>query len=474
MTRLTKIFIALAIVTTLGTGVVSLAPEAVWLDQNDRSLLERAHTVKSAGIDQRAIQEHIISLGKNDNRVMEHLYHLTNRIGPRPAGSENFQIASEWARDRFADFGLKNVHLERCAEVSIPGFLASIARLVRAPTPVFNVIADIPGTELPDEYVIVGAHIDSHDAGTGAADNGTGVAAAVEAARILMESGAEPRRTIRFILFGGEELGKVGSQAYVADHPDLMPRVSAMLNMDQGGDHISGIYATDDLTEDFEKVFAPVRSLSSRMPFAIQRVEHLTQIIADCCGGAGTSDHGPFFEAGVPAFNWLQKGQNPVQYRPHTKYDTYEYINPQYQKHSATVIALAAYGMANLDHMLSRENLMDPSGSQAQGSPCCPPGSGLSPRCPATGSSCCPSGTGSAKASKDIGSACCPSVSSLSLECEGKRSGCCPSGADSPATSKFRDKGSTCCPAGSGSSTTFRSRGKGNTCCPSASGSTSL
>jgi len=346
MTRLTKILLGVTFLVVLGAGLVSVATITAWSGQSSRSIVQVSHAAKSSEVDERVVQGRIISLGKNDNRVMEHLYHLTNRIGPRPAGSDNFQIACEWARDRFADFGLKNAHLERCAEVSISGFLASIARLVRAPIPVYNVVAEIPGTELPDEYVVVGAHIDSHDAGTGAADNGTGVAAALEAARILMESGARPRRAIRFILFGGEELGKVGSQAYVADHPDLMPRVSAMLNMDQGGDHISGIYATDDLMEDFERVFAPVKSLSPDMPFAVQRVEHLTQIIADCCGGAGTSDHGPFFEAGVPAFNWLQKSQNPVQYRPHTKYDTYEYVNPECQKHSATVIALAALAMA--------------------------------------------------------------------------------------------------------------------------------
>jgi hypothetical protein len=473
MTRLTRILITLAIVTTLGTGVVSFAPEAVWSDQSDRALVERTHGVKSADIDQRTIQERIISLGASDNKVMEHLYHLTNHIGPRPAGSENFQIACEWACDQLGSFGLTNAHLEICPETSRPRLIPLVSGLIRTPVPLYNVVADIPGTELPDEYVIVGAHIDSDDAGTGAADNGTGVAAAMEAARILMETGARPRRTIRFILFGGEELGKVGSQAYVADHPDLMPRVSAMLNMDQGGDHISGIYATDDLMADFEKVFAPVKSLSSHMPFAIQRVEHLTQIIADCCGGAGTSDHGPFFEAGVPAFNWLQKGQNPVQYRPHTKYDTYEYVNPEYQKHSATVIALAALGMANLPHMLSREDLAAQSRPLAPRSTCCPPGSGLWPGCPSTESSCCPSVIGSTKAFEEKGSTCCPWSSSLPPECTGKRSSCCPSGMDSPATSRSKYKGSACCPSGSDFPTTPGYRDK-KSCCPSVSGSTSL
>jgi hypothetical protein len=68
-----------------------------------------------------------------------------------------------------------------------------------------------------------------------------------------------------------------------------------MFNMDQGSNHISGVYATDAMMKDFEKVFAPVKSLNPDMPFKIERVEHLTQIIADCCGSAGTSDHGPFY-----------------------------------------------------------------------------------------------------------------------------------------------------------------------------------
>ncbi len=409
-----KISVGLAVLAVLGTGVVSVAPEAVRSDQSGSSI-GKSRVAKSVE-DKLSVQERIISLGKNDNRVMHHLYYLTDRIGPRPAGSENFEMACKWARDRFSEFGLRNAHLERCAEVPVKGFVASFVGLIKAPTPVFNVVADIPGTELPDEYVIVGAHIDSDDAGTGAADNGTGVAAAMEAARILMESGARPRRTIRFTLFGGEELGKVGSQAYVADHPELMPRVSAMLNMDQGGDHISGIYATDDMMEDFRQVFAPVKSLQPEMPFAVQRVEQLTQIIADCCGGAGTSDHGPFFEAGVPAFNWLQKGKNPALYRPHTKYDTYEYVNPEYQKHSATVIALAAFGIADLDHMLSRENL------------------GTAPVSPAKGSRCCPSASGSCGPSWRTakGSSCCPSASN---PCE--LSTCATLGSGSPGCCGF-------------------------------------
>jgi hypothetical protein len=291
----------------------------------------------------------------------------------------------------------------------------------KGPFPVHNVVADIPGTEKPDEYVIVGAHIDSHDAGTGAMDNGAGVAAALEAARLLMESGARPARTIRFVLFGGEEIGMLGSNGYVESHPELMPKISAMYNMDMGADYISGIVATDAMLNDFEQIFAPVRDLDPEKSFTTSRVQHLPQTATDCggaavpptpligggCGGAaqrivingktiqgdpsitealetspacggstelpsgkklvmttmGSSDHAPFLAAGAPAFMWRQKGTDPLPYYLHTQKDTYDHVVPEYLEYSATVIALAALGTADLDHMLSRENLVDEDGS---------------------------------------------------------------------------------------------------------------
>ncbi|HEX9975392.1 MAG TPA: M28 family peptidase, partial [bacterium] len=166
-------------------------------------------------------------------------------------------------------------------------------------------------------------------------------------------------------------IGKLGSKAYVDAHADIMPKVSAMLNMDQGSNYISGIYATNGLMEDFKKVFAPVKSLDPDMPFTIEKVEHLEQNMKNCCGGRGSSDHGPFFEAGVPAFFWLQEGKNPVAYPAHTKEDTYDKVIPEYMKHSATVIARGSLGIANLDHLLSRENLFDPQTVKDATDDCC-------------------------------------------------------------------------------------------------------
>jgi hypothetical protein len=275
------------------------------------------------------VYERIIYIGENKNRVCE------------------------WAKDKFSDFGLENVHLEECG-VSPRLFFYNLIRI--GERPIYNVIADIPGTEKPDEYVIIGAHIDSDDAGDGATDNGTGVCATLEAARILMEADARPVRTIRFILFSGEEIGKVGSRVYVADHRDIMRNISVMLNMDQGTDYISGISATRDMISDFKTAFAPVLDLNPELPFVIKRVDSLSKIISECCGSSGTSDHGSFHDAGVPALIWQQEGINPSPYYAHTRHDTFDKIVPEYVEHSALVIALGALGIANLDNMITPEN----------------------------------------------------------------------------------------------------------------------
>ena len=220
----------------------------------------------------------------------------------------------------------------------------------KGPIKLYNVIADIPGTEFPDEYVIVGGHIDSWDGATGATDNGTGVATTLEAARILMKAGVKPRRTIRFMLWSGEEQGLFGSKAYVKKHPELMPKISVVLVHDGGTNYLSGISGTAAMLDDFEKVFAPVKHLDSGMPFAIRKVNGFSP--------AGASDHASFLAAGVPGIFWGQAGKAVYNHTHHTQFDTYDAAIPEYQRHSSIVLAVGAYGIANLDHLLSREKLL--------------------------------------------------------------------------------------------------------------------
>ncbi len=219
---------------------------------------------------------------------------------------------------------------------------------LKGPFPFPNVVADIPGTEFPDQYVIIGGHIDSWDEGTGTVDDGTGISTTLEAARILMAAGARPRRTIRFMMFGGEEQGLHGSRSYVRANPSLMPRISAILVHDLGSDYLSSIRVTEELRADFERVLAPVMTLNGEFPFELEIVDGLRK---------GSSDHDSFLEAGVPGFIWRQTGRANYSVG-HTWQDTYERAIAEYQEHSSIVIALAAYGLANLDHLLARDGVL--------------------------------------------------------------------------------------------------------------------
>jgi len=221
----------------------------------------------------------------------------------------------------------------------------------QGPIKLYNVIAEIPGTGKPDEVVIVGGHIDSWDGATGCTDNGTGTCTTLEAARILAKVGAKPRRTIRFMLWSGEEQGLLGSRAWIKNHKEELAKISAVLVHDGGTNFVSGITATESMVPIFEKIFAPVLKLSEEMPFRIQKVKSLPR-------GIG-SDHDSFLSSGVPGFFWNQsktktKGQN-YTHEHHTQYDVYSAAVPEFQQHTSIVVAVGALGIANLDKMLPRD-----------------------------------------------------------------------------------------------------------------------
>lgn len=217
------------------------------------------------------------------------------------------------------------------------------------PVKYYNVIGDIVGTEFPDEYVIIGGHIDSWDGATGTSDNGMGTATTIEAARILAASGIKPRRTIRFMLWSGEEQGLLGSKAWVANNPDAMDKISAVFVYDGGPNAIASSWATAAMKADMEKVLAPVMDLNSDLPFTLKDVDSIPR-------GIG-SDHESFIAKGVPGFFWDQEGRADTWYGIHTQKDTFDLVIPEYLEHSTTIIALTAFGLANLDNLLSREGL---------------------------------------------------------------------------------------------------------------------
>ncbi len=351
--------------------------------------------------------------GHENSKVMAHLDHLVNRIGPRLTGSDNLTDACEWAVDTFKSFGIANAHIEQWGEYAVGfnrgpwwgrmtkpepmelvcntdawtagtrmpsrgllkkspknaeelaamkgqlanswlllppsgaffrelsaaleaeggfGFvgggtgellltggnptssmdklptvpfvrvrgdhLKKLRNLVdegkevevefdirnhfkKGPIPLYNVIADIPGTEHPDEFVVVGGHIDSWDGATGTTDNGTGTATTIEAARILMAIGAKPKRTIRFMLWSGEEQGLLGSRAWVQKHRAEMEKYSACLVHDGGTNYLSSIAGMKEMHATLDLVFEPLFDLDPDMPFKVRDIEAFSPIGSD-------------------------------------------------------------------------------------------------------------------------------------------------------------------------------------------------
>jgi len=162
---------------------------------------------------------------------------------------------------------------------------------------VYNTVAEIPGSEKPDEVVIIGAHLDSWDLATGATDNGTGSAAVLEAARALKKSGVKPKRTIRFVLFTGEEQGLNGSKAYVAKHQDELKKISAVLVHDSG----TGKVLTIGLMGNYD-----ARETIDRVMYPLSRAKEIGLAEPTLRKEEGT-DHVPFDEAGVPGFWCVQE-----------------------------------------------------------------------------------------------------------------------------------------------------------------------
>jgi len=209
-------------------------------------------------------------------------------------------------------------------------------RITPGPVTVHNVIAEIRGREHPDEWVIVGAHLDSWDFATGAQDNGTGVAQVLEAARAIAALGRPPRRSIRFALWGAEELGLVGSAAYVRAHAAEMERCTTSMNTDGGTGRVLGWTAPG--RADLANAMRPLASalLADLGSTAIdQSLRYAFQ-----------SDVGPFILAGVPS---LDLNPDDVEYEQihHKTTDTIERVDAHNLAVGAATVAVTAYAIAD-------------------------------------------------------------------------------------------------------------------------------
>ena len=206
--------------------------------------------------------------------------------------------------------------------------------------PQYNVIAEMKGTELPDEYVLLSAHLDSWHAATGATDNGTGTITMLEAMRILKKTYPNPKRTILVGHWGNEEVGLIGSSAFREDHPEIMEGVQAVFNQDNGTwrfEKLEGqgyLYASDHL-----------HRWMSVVPTYIS--DHVDVDTPGPQANRG-SDHTSFVCAGIPAFRLQSPYDEYRQYTWHTNRDTYDKIVFDDLKENATLAAMLAY-MASED-----------------------------------------------------------------------------------------------------------------------------
>ncbi|MEC7583056.1 MAG: M20/M25/M40 family metallo-hydrolase [Planctomycetota bacterium] len=278
-------------------------------------------------------------------------------FGDRNTALLPFEDRPRWAHAVVRDDQCKQLEEALAGEEPVQVEFELRNRFRRGPIVLNNVVADLVGTEYPDEYVIVCAHLDSWHQATGATDNGTGTCTTLEAARILSKVGVKPKRTIRFILWGGEEQGLLGSRQHVVKNRTRMHKVSALFNHDSGTNWAHALRIPESQADDFRKIVQPILD-NMQAPQANHEgpvFELRTVPVLQPAGGG--SDHASFGAVGVPAFGWSLKGEVPYGRGWHSQWDTWTIVVPDYQRHTATVIAVIAYGVANLDHMLSREGV---------------------------------------------------------------------------------------------------------------------
>jgi hypothetical protein len=222
----------------------------------------------------------------------------------------------------------------------------------------FNTIAELPGSDLAEEIVLLGAHLDTTHAATGATDNACGVSAMMETLRILKTVGAKPRRTIRVGLWGGEEQGLLGARAYATRHladrstMKLLPdhaNFSVNFNLDNGTGRIRGIWLEGNLAAKpvFEQWLPAVEDLG-------------VSVIGP--RSVGSTDHAAFDAIGLPAFQFMV---DRLEYRSrthHTNMDVFDRVQREDMIQQATVAAIFAYIAAVRDQKIPREALPKPSG----------------------------------------------------------------------------------------------------------------
>ena len=218
--------------------------------------------------------------------------------------------------------------------------------------PQFNVIAELRGTELPGEYVLLAAHLDSFHGATGATDNGTGTITMLEAMRILKTVYPNPRRTILVGHWGAEEVGLIGSRAFVEDHPDIVEGLQAAFNQDNGTWRIERIEG-----QGFLHAGRHIDRWISLVPRKI--AEHIILEFPGSQENSG-SDHSSFVCAGAPAFRLQSSYDEYRQYTWHTNRDTFDKLVIDDLRENATLAAMLAYAASEDPERVPRDRALLP------------------------------------------------------------------------------------------------------------------
>jgi hypothetical protein len=216
----------------------------------------------------------------------------------------------------------------------------------------FNVVAELKGTALPNEYVLLSAHLDSWHSATGATDNGTGTITMLEAMRILRAVYPTPRRTILVGHWGGEEQGLIGSAAFAEDHPDVVEGLQALFNQDNGTWRVDTLEA-----QGFARAGEHLARWMALVPAEI--ADHVSLSAPGAQANTG-SDHVSFLCRGAPAFRLQSAYPEYRQYTWHTNLDTYDKIVFDDLRENATLAAMLAYAASEDPERVPRDRVVLP------------------------------------------------------------------------------------------------------------------
>jgi hypothetical protein len=226
-----------------------------------------------------------------------------------------------------------------------------------AEVPMFNVVAELKGRELPNEYVLLSAHLDSWHGATGATDNGTGTLTMLEAMRILKAAYPNPRRTILAGHWGGEEQGTIGSKAFAEDHKDVMDGLQVAFNQDNGSWRVEILEG-----QGFLKASSNLAKWVAQLP--AEMTDSVKLQVPGPQANSG-SDHTSFLCRGAPAFRLQSSYAEYRQYTWHTNRDTFDKIVFDDLKNNATMAAMLAYAASEDPERTARDQalLTGPSGA---------------------------------------------------------------------------------------------------------------